>query len=331
MELGPARAWRVCTMAALIVLTAACSSSGSPRSAAAPSAGSSRQTPAPSVTADQPAAADQPANADQPASAPTSYDGAFAALEADFDARLGVYAIDTGSGEEVAYRADERFAYASTIKALAAAAVLSQTSSEELDEVVTFGAAEVVSYSPVTAQRVATGMTLRELCDAAVRFSDNTAANLLLQELGGPDGLAAALADVGDDVTRVVRTEPDLNEALPGDERDTSTPRAMATSLRAYAVDDALSPQDQALLTGWLRGSTTGADLIRSAVPDGWAVGDKSGTGGFGTRNDIAVLWPPGREPLVVVTMSDRDRQGADDALLASAAEVVVDALAGAG
>lgn len=319
MELGPARAWRVCTVAALLVLTAACSSSGSPPSEAAPSAGSSPQAPAPSVTADQ------------PASAPSSHDGEFAALEGDFDARLGVYAVDTGSGEEVAYRADERFAYASTIKALAAAAVLERTSSEELDEVVTFGTEEVVSYSPVTAERVDTGVTLRELCDAAVRFSDNTAANLLLEELGGPDGLAAALAEVGDDVTRVVRTEPELNEALPGDERDTSTPRAMATSLRAYAVDDALSPQDRALLTGWLRGSTTGADLIRSAVPDGWAVGDKSGTGGFGTRNDIAVLWPPGREPLVVVTMSDRDRQGADDALLARAAEVVVEALAGAG
>jgi beta-lactamase class A len=306
-------------MAALLVLTTACSSSGSPRPVAAPSAGPSPQTPAPSVTADP------------PASAPSSYDDEFAALERDFDARLGVYAVDTGSGEEVAYRADERFAYASTIKALAAAAVLERTSDEQLDEVVTFGAEEVVSYSPVTAERVDTGMTLRELCDAAVRFSDNTAANLLLQELGGPDGLAVALADVGDDVTKVVRTEPELNEALPGDERDTSTPRAMATSLRAYAVDDALSPQDQAPLTGWLRGSTTGTDLIRSAVPDGWAVGDKSGTGGFGTRNDVAVLWPPGREPLVVVTMSDRDRQGADDALLASAAEVVVDALAGAG
>jgi beta-lactamase class A len=120
-----------------------------------------------------------------------------------------------------------------------------------------------------------------------------------------------------------------MSEFVPGDDRDTSTPRAFATDLRAYALGDALSDDDRALLTGWLRGNTTGAALIRAGVPDGWEVGDKTGNGTYGTRNDIAVLWPPDRAPLVLAIMSSRDEQDAehDDALIARAAEVAVDAL----
>lgn len=210
----------------------------------------------------------------------------FAALEQEFDARLGVFAVDTGSGRSLAHRAGERFAYASTVKALLAGVVLAQTSDAELDEVVTFTSGDLVAFSPVTEERVATGLTLRELADAAVRFSDNTAANLLLRAVGGPAGLDAALEAIGDDVTQVSRTEPDLNSAVPGDDRDTSTPRAMAQSLRR----------------------------------------DKTGSGGYGTRNDIAVLWPPGRAPLVLAVMSSRDEQDADrdDALIARATEIAV-------
>ena len=166
---------------------------------------------------------------------------AFADLEATFDARLGVVAVDTGSGRRVEHRADERFAYASTFKALLAGAVLAGTTDRELDEVIPVTDSDLVTYSPVTEDRVGDAMTRRELADAAVRFSDNTAANLLLEDLGGPPGLAEALRAVGDDVTLPVRTEPALNEALPGDDRDTSTPRALAASLRAFAVDDALT------------------------------------------------------------------------------------------
>ena len=254
---------------------------------------------------------------------------AFAQLERDFDARLGVYVIDTGSERTLTFRADERFAYASTFKALAAAAVLDRTSPAELDQVLRYSAADLVYWSPITERHVGIGMTLRDLCDAAVRYSDNTAANLLLRHLGGPAGLDAALAEIGDDVTRVERYEPEMSEFVPGDDRDTSTPRAFATDLRAYALGDALSDDDRALLTGWLRGNTTGAALIRAGVPDGWEVGDKTGNGTYGTRNDIAVLWPPDRAPLVLAIMSSRDEQDAehDDALIARAAEVAVDAL----
>lgn len=250
-------------------------------------------------------------------------------LEERFDARLGVFAVDTGSGKRVEHRADERFAYASTFKALLAGAVLAATTDEQLDEVLTFASSDLVTYSPVTQDRVATGMTRRELADAAVRFSDNTAANVLLADVGGPEGLAAALRSVGDDVTRPVRTETALNEAVPGDVRDTSTPRALAGSLRAYAVDDALDDTDRALLTAWLEGSTTGDALIRAGTPDGWVVGDKTGSGGYGTRNDIAVITPPGRAPVVLAVLSDKGRAGAehDDALIAEATRVALDAL----
>nr|WP_214406193.1 class A beta-lactamase [Pseudonocardia lacus] len=283
---------------------------------------------------------DRPAASPPPATAPTTAgpaastvidtaDAAFAQLERDFDARLGVFAVDTGSERTLAFRADERFAYASTFKALAAAAVLDGTSPAELDQLVPYTAADLVAYSPITERRTGAGMTLRELCDAAVRYSDNTAGNLLLRHLGGPAGLDAALAALGDDVTRVERTEPELNQAVPGDDRDTSTPRAMAGDLRAYALGDALDDDDRTLLTGWLRENTTGGALIRAGVPAGWEVGDKTGTGSYGTRNDIAVLRPPDRAPIVLVVMSSRGEQNAehDDALVAAAARAAVAAL----
>lgn len=253
----------------------------------------------------------------------------FTRLESTHDGRLGVYAVDTGTGRAVAYRADERFAYASTFKALAAALVLAGTTPAQLDEPVPVEAADLLANSPVTETRVGTTMTWRELCDAAVRYSDNTAGNLLLRRLGGPPGLDAALAGLGDDVTSVDRYEPDLSSAVPGDPRDTSTPRAMAGNLRQLAVGDALAGDDRSLFVDLLRNNTTGDTVVRAGVPQGWVVGDKTGTASYGGRNDIAVLWPPERDPIVVAVMTSRDRRGADqvDALIADATRVVVGAL----
>lgn len=252
--------------------------------------------------------------------APTGLD--LTALEAEFGARVGVYAVDTADGRAVEHRADDRFAYASTFKVLAAAALLASTTDEQLLEPVAVTAADVVSYSPVTEQHVGGSLPLGELARAAVQQSDNGAANLVLDRLGGPDGLESRLRALGDTVIEMDRTEPALNEATPGDPRDTSTPRAMATTLRAFAVGDALEPADQELLLEWLRGSTTGADLVRAGAPPGWVVGDKSGSGGYGTRNDVAVVWPPGRAPLVVAVMTSADRADAQrsDELVARAA-----------
>ncbi|MEU8179686.1 class A beta-lactamase [Micromonospora sp. NPDC049044] len=250
----------------------------------------------------------------------------FQRLEKRFGARLGVYAVDTGTGRTVEHRADERFAYASTWKALAAAEVLDDTTDAELDRVVRYSGADLVAHSPITEKHVAEGMSLRALSDAAVRYSDNTAGNLLLRHLGGPQGFQRRLRAVGDPVTEPARYETILNEATPGDRRDTSTARALAGDLRAYTLGDALTPADRDVLRGWLRGNTTGAALVRAGVPAGWVVGDKTGTGGYGTRNDIAVIWPPDRAPIVLAVLSSRDEKDAtpDDALIAEATRVAV-------
>jgi len=254
---------------------------------------------------------------------------AFRRLERRFDARLGVYAVDTATGREVAYRANGRFPVASTFKALAAGAMLHEYGLDGLDEKVPITGL-VNAISPVTEQRVGTSMTLKALCSAAVRYSDNTAANLLLERLGGPKGLDAILEELGDDVTKLERPEPELNFWVPGDTRDTSTPRALAGSLRAFLLGDVLEAPERRQLTRWLRTNTTGDALIRAGVPDGWKVGDKTGTGAtYGARNDIAVVWPPEREPIVMAIMTNRPERDAehDDALLAHAASAAVTAL----
>ncbi|MDR7274313.1 class A beta-lactamase [Catenuloplanes atrovinosus] len=255
--------------------------------------------------------------------------GVYQRLEQRYDARLGVYAVDTGTGRTVTFRADERFAYASTFKALAAAAVLDRTTDAELRRVVRYTAADLVDYSPVTELHVDEGMTLAAIAEAAITVSDNTAGNLLFRELGGPDGLERALRAIGDRTTSADRIETELNTAIPGDRRDTSTPRALAADLRAYALGGELCRGDREQFVAWLRANTTGGETIRAGVPSDWVVGDKTGSGGYGTRNDIAVLWPPSGAPIVLAVLSTRETEGAeyDNALLADAAAAVVDTL----
>ena len=254
----------------------------------------------------------------------------FERLEERFDARLGVYAVDTGTGEEITHRPDDRFAYCSTHKALSAGAVLRRNTLEEMGEVVTYTADDLVGHTPITERHVDTGMTLLEVADAAVRYSDNTAANLLLEELGGPDGFEEAMEEIGDDVIEVDRIEPDLSRTAPGDTRDTSTPRAMAASLEEFTLGDALPEDRRAVLNGMLADNTTGDETIRAGLPEDWEVGDKTGSGNYGTRNDIAVVRPPGGAPVIIAIMSMRDEEdaGFDNALIAGAAEVVAEALA---
>ncbi|WP_081867051.1 class A beta-lactamase [Halobacillus karajensis] len=253
----------------------------------------------------------------------------FSQLENEYNARLGVYAIDTGSNQTIGYRPEERFAFTSTYKALAAAIVLQQSTMKELKEVITYTEDDLVSYSPITEKHVDTGMTLLKLAEAAVRSSDNTAGNLLFKGLGGPDGFEQALRQIGDNTTQSERYEPDLNEFTPGDNRDTSTPKALTTDLQAFAVGDLLSDDERERFTNWLQGNATGDTLIRAGAPEGWKVGDKSGAGSYGTRNDIAVVWPPNREPIIISIMSRHYTEEAkyDDALIAQAAKVALNAL----
>ncbi|KNB53269.1 class A beta-lactamase [Streptomyces caatingaensis] len=262
-------------------------------------------------------------------SAPAPAAAPFRQLEQRFGARVGLYALDTGTGREVTYRADERFAHCSTFKALAAGALLHHASDAELDQVVTYRPEDLQKWAPIARKHVATGMKLREVAAAAAEYSDNTAANLLLDHLGGPAGLQKELRGIGDSTISTDRTEPGLSDAVPGDTRDTSTPRSIATDLRRYVLGSVLSDGRRQLLTDWLVHNTTGDRYIRAGVPAGWKVGDRTGNGGYGTRNDIAVAWPPGRSPVVIAVLSDRGEAGArsDDALIAEVTKAAVQAL----
>jgi len=223
-------------------------------------------------------------------------------IEAGLKGRLGVAVLDTQTGRSAGHRGAERFPMCSTFKLLATAAVLKRVDAgeEDLDRHVRFGADEIIAHSPVTKERIRDGMSLGALCEATMTQSDNTAGNLLLKALGGPAGLTAALRALGDPATRLDRWEPGLNEASPGDPRDTTTPDAMAANLRRLVLEDALSTASRDRLTGWLVANRTGDKRIRAALPRDWRVGDKTGTGGNGAANDIAILWPPGRGPILV-------------------------------
>lgn len=268
------------------------------------------------------------ATSSAPAPAPQS-DHAFAQLEQQFGAKLGVYILDTRTGRTVTYQADDRFAYASTYKVLMAGVLLRDNA--DLAHVVTYTTADLQSYSPITAGHVKTGMTVGDLIAAALQYSDNTAANLLLNQLGGPSALQSALRALGDTTTDVDRNEPTVNSAIPGDIRDTSTPRALATDLREFVLGNLLSAQQRQQFTTWLLGNTTGGPYIRAGVPTGWKVGDKTGNGDYGTRNDIAIAWPPTGGPYVIAIDSNRSTQNANsaDALLADATKIGLAAIAG--
>ncbi|PEF45457.1 class A beta-lactamase [Bacillus cereus] len=253
----------------------------------------------------------------------------FSKLEQKFDARLGVYAIDTGTNQTISYRPNERFAFASTYKALAAGVLLQQNSIDTLNEVIKFTKEDLVDYSPVTEKHVDTGMTLGEIAEAAVRYSDNTAGNILFHKIGGPKGYEKALRKMGDRVTMSDRFETELNEAIPGDIRDTSTAKAIARNLKDFTVGNALPHQKRNILTDWMKGNATGDKLIRAGVPTDWVVADKSGAGSYATRNDIAIVWPPNRSPIIIAILSSKDEKEAtyDNQLIKEAAEVVIDAI----
>jgi beta-lactamase class A len=255
----------------------------------------------------------------------------FARIETASGGRLGVAVLDTGSGAGAGHRPDERFAMCSTFKLLAAAGVLARVDAgqEQLDRRIRYDATQLVVYSPVTEKRVSTGMTLAELCDAAITLSDNTAGNLLLETLGGPQGFTGFVRTLGDAMTRLDRIEPELNEAAPGDPRDTTTSAAMTSNLRTLLLDDALSRRSRERLRQWMIGNRTGDTALRAGVPAGWSVGDKTGSGDRNTRNDVGMIWPPGRAPLVVSVYLTQARVPAEqrNGAIAAVAKAVVQSI----
>ena len=223
-------------------------------------------------------------------------------IEAREGGRLGVFVRDTGAGATIEHRADERFPMCSTFKLLGAAAALRRVDqgAERLDRTIAYGPSDLLDYASIAKAHVAAGgMTLADLCAAAIDWSDNTAANLVLQTIGGPAGFTAFARSLGDEVTRLDRNEPSLNEATPGDPRDTTSPRAMAASMQKVLVGDALSESSRRQLQAWLVGDKVGDKRLRAGLPPSWRIGDKTGSGDRGSTNAVAIIWPPGRAPLI--------------------------------
>jgi beta-lactamase class A len=254
-----------------------------------------------------------------------------ATLEGASGGRLGVSALNTANGMQIRYRADERFPFCSTFKVVLVAAILERSArlAGLMQQRIHYARSDLAHYSPVTGKHVADGLTVAELCGAAIQYSDNTSTNLLLKILGGPPAVTSFARSIGDSTFRLDRWETELNNAVPGDQRDTSTPAAMAHSLQSLVLGDTLPVSQRQQLQGWLRGNTTGANRIRAGIPAPWQIGDKTGTGDYGTANDIAVLWPPACEPIVLAvyhTQRETDAKPRDD-VIAAAARIVVGAL----
>jgi beta-lactamase class A len=246
-----------------------------------------------------------------------------AEIERKAGGRLGVAVIDSGSGAMLAHRAHERFPLCSTFKAFAAAAVLKQVDdgNTTLDREIRYGEADLLDYAPETKKHVAEGhMSLGDLCAAAIQWSDNTAGNLILKQIGGPAGFTRYARSLGDRTTRLDRTEPTLNTAVPGDRRDTTTPAAIARTLETVLAKGALSPASARQLEDWMIADKVGDARLRAGLPKDWTIGDKTGSGANGTANTVAVIRPPNRAALFAAVyytghdapMKDRDAIHAD-------------------
>ena len=253
-------------------------------------------------------------------------------VEEHLDARIGIAVHDEQSGRRWEYNTNDRFPMLSTFKTLACAVLLSRVDAgkEDLDRVMTIEQNDLVTYSPITETRVGSaGMSLAELCEAAMFMSDNSAANLILDAIGGPGALTDFMRSIGDETTRLDRREPDLNEATPGDLRDTTTPNSMAMAYKKIVLGDVLSPKSRQMLADWLVGNKVGDALLRTGVPNDWKVGDRTGTGGHGSRAVAAIMWPPGRAPVVAVVYITETDATIDDrnAAMAKIGKAIADAV----
>lgn len=269
------------------------------------------------------------AAAPRAALATADFGARLAALEATVGGRLGVFIIDTASGASIAYRADERFMLLSSFKALAGACVLQRVDAglERLERRIVFDRSVLLPWSPVTEKFAdGQGMTVGELCAATIATSDNAAANLILDSLGGPAALTAFLRGSGDDVSRLDRREPELNQPAADPAFDTTTPRAMAVTLQRLLLGDVLSPASRRQLQDWLLACATGERRLKAGLPGGWRIGDKTGSN-RSDANDVGIVWPPGRPPLLVAAYLSGSpaEPAAREACLAAVGKILAD------
>lgn len=250
-------------------------------------------------------------------------------IEQSLGGRLGVAVLNTGTGEFLGYRPDERFAMCSTFKFFLVSAVLNTADADPtlMSHAIPFDSTDLVSYSPVTGARVEDGViSVEEACAAAVIESDNTAANLLIELVGGPDAVTSFARSLGDAVTRVDRYEPELNSNRNGDEQDTTTPRAMVGSMEMVLVGDTLSPSSLELLLAWMSRTETGRNRIRAGIDPRWRIATKAGSGERGATNDIGIVWPPGEAAILIAVYSSESTKppGERNAAIAAVARTAI-------
>lgn len=262
-----------------------------------------------------------------------SVESQLAQLEASSGGRLGVAAVNTGDNHRIEYRANDYFPMGCTSKVIGVAAILkkSMTDDQLLQKIIKYKRSDLTNWTPITENHLADGMTIAELCAAAITYSDNTAMNLLTKKLGGPAGLNAFARSINDKHFKLDHWWPDEALASPNSNEDATTPAAMEKSLRTLIFGDVLAKPQREMLITWLKNNVTGDARIRAGVPKDWIVGDKTGSGfNYGTTNDIAVIWPPKGDPIVVAmyySNNDKNAPKRDD-VIASATRIIINAYA---
>ncbi|WP_243362093.1 class A beta-lactamase [Fundidesulfovibrio terrae] len=250
-----------------------------------------------------------------------------AELERQHGGRLGVAMLDTRDGSLVSYRGGERFPFCSTFKIILVAKILHQSVEDPklLDKRFRITGLDIEKYAPIVSKQIGEEMTVSDLCGAAIMYSDNAATNILMRHFGGPEAVTAFARGLGDDAFRLDRREPELNTAITGDPRDTSTPDSMANAIRSLFFGNVLPKIQQDILMHWLLNNTTGNQRIRAGIPSGWVVGDKTGTGDYGTTNDVAVFWPDGGGAVILAVYYTQDGKDAKakNEIIASAARIL--------
>ena len=258
---------------------------------------------------------------------PTTAQKKLAELETSSGGRIGIYAINTANNSLIQYRAQERFPFQSTFKVIGVSAMLkkSMTDNNLLQQKITYKKQDLVSWSPITERHLTDGMIIAELCAATIMFSDNTAINLLMKKLGGPAAVTAFARSIGDHTFNLNNWEPKLN-SISSDFRDSSTPSAMGKILRQLTLGKILAPSQRKQLLTWMKNNTTGNARIRAGVPKGWIVADKTGSGHYGITNDIGIIWPPKRAPIVIVIYSLQNKKDAAhrEDVIASATRILI-------
>lgn len=259
---------------------------------------------------------------------PLSLKKQLATLEASMDGKIGVFALNTANNQQIEYRSDEHFPIQSTFKVMVVAAILKQSMTDKhlLQQKITYSKKDMVFWSPITEQHLVDGMTLLDLCSAAMIHSDNTATNLIVNKLGGPQAVIAFARSIKNTTFRLDNWEPNLN-SNPKNLHDSSTPAEMAKSLQKLTLGTVLArPQQEQLIT-WMKGNKTGDTRIRAGVPKGWIVADKTGSGSnYGIANDIGIIWPPKGAPIVIAIYSVHKQKNAaaHDDLIASVTRLVM-------